>query len=129
MASSISLGSTVIPVGNRQFIVDNLPGNSEGFELALGCSPWDALVGRLFNLQLEISLDGINWQSWISFGVDGGQKLDSQGVPLTVWGLVGTWPGQTDQNGNRQKLRAVSLRVNLEVVQTFTCSSVSLRTV
>jgi len=133
MAASLNLGSTPVPAGERVFTIDNLPVNSDGFELRVGIGPsWLAAVGTLFSLKLEIALDGVNFREWFTTTVPGGPFLTKEGVQLAEWSLRGTWPGVHDGSANRMGrriLRGTDLRITLTVAQSFTASSVIFRTV
>jgi hypothetical protein len=130
VAQSISLGSTSFPQGTQQFLIDTLPANSAGFELTLGVGPtWESAVGRLFDLKIDISIDGSIFQPWISVSIDGGIVRNKAGVQQSTWTLRGSWPGENDGSGGRRVLRGAILRVTLIVAQAFTATSVNIRTV
>ena len=131
MSDTINLGVTPVAVGTQQFLIDGLPGNSVGFELIVGVGPtWTGAVGRLFNITLEIAIDGGPFQHWMGSGVDGGILRNKDGSERNFWSLSGTWPGESDgtQMG-RRVLRASDLRFTLDVQQAFTATSVVFRTV
>lgn len=133
MPASINLGATAVPTGSRQFLIDGLPGNSQGFELTAGLNAsWTGATGKLFDLTIEIALDGVNFVPWITGSVNGGPVLDKAGAAKSTWNMVGTWPGGHDGSANpfgRKVLRAASLRATLTVAQVFSITSLTLRTV
>jgi hypothetical protein len=134
MAASISLGVTVFPVGSRQFEVDSLPADSEGFELVLGIgAAWRATSpGPLARIDVEISLNGSTFQPWISVQPQGGDVRTPTGAQLTEWSMKGFWPGEHDGSANpfgRRKLRGLALRATVTVFQAFQAESVLLRTI
>jgi hypothetical protein len=130
MAASISLGPTSFPVGSWQFVIDSLPGDSEGFELVLGIgAAWRATSpGPLARIDVEISLDGSTFQPWISVQPQGGDVRTPTGAQLTEWSMKGFWPGEYDGSG-RRKLRGLALRATATVFQAFQAESVLLRTI
>ena len=131
MAATINRGVTQFPVGSQQFLIDNLPGNAEGFELVLGIgAAWRATSpGPLARLDVEIALDGSTFQHWITVQPQGGDVRTPTGAPLDAFSVRGLWPGENDDSGGRRKLRGLSLRATLTVFQAFQAESVLLRTI
>jgi hypothetical protein len=130
MPRQLHRNATPFTVGVSEFIIDGLLPNTTGFVLTMGRDPaWDAMVGPIFRLTIDIALDGVTYQPWITSGVDGGPVNDRNGNPLTTYTLGGSWPGEVDTDGSRKALRAVNLRATLNVMQDFTATSVDLYTV
>lgn len=130
MAQQISLGATSFPVGERQYTIDSLPANSEGFEMALGIgASWRSTSpGPLFTVVCEIALDGTTYVPWRTFTAQGGNVLTPTGAQLNTFYVASTWPGENDGSGGRRKLRGQSLRFSVTVHQAFTATSVDIRT-
>lgn len=131
MAQQISLNSTPFSVGQRQFDVDNLPADSEGFELSLGIgASWRATnPGPLFTVTISIALDGVNFQPWLNFTAQGGDVRTPIGTQLNTFYARGLWPGENNGSGKRRKLRALALHADISVHQAFTAESVLLRSI
>lgn len=130
MAQSIVLGSTSFSTGQRVFLIDGLPADSESFELVLGIGPnWRSKSGPLFTVFVEIATGGSGFQPWATFTAQGGNVLTPTGQQLDAFSIRATWPGENDGNGGRRKLRATDLRVTITVLQPFTAESVIFRTI
>jgi hypothetical protein len=143
MAQSIALGGTAVPAGTRVFTIDTLPANTSGFSLVLGRDASWLGAGKLFDLLLEFSQDGITFNKWLECGVNKGAALNKDGSTATTFRLSGTWPGAAKRGGqeptdaegynldaNGQRIRgaiaAASLRVTLTVPSTFTVASIAM---
>jgi hypothetical protein len=128
MARTFSRGYTAIPAGVRDWEIDGLPGNSEGFRFVMAPGPaWLAASGPLFTFDIKIALDGVNFQQWIHVEQPGGPVFDRLGNPSS-FKLSGKWPGENDGSGGRRKLRAANLRLTLNALQAFDCDSILLET-
>jgi hypothetical protein len=129
MAQSITLGPTPVPLGVTAFAIDSLPAGTDGFILVVGRNASWLVAGKLFDLLLEIALDGVNFQTWMKCTMNGGAAFDIQGNAVTTWRLSGKWPGENDGAGGRRVLYATDVRITLTTAQAFSITSLNLTAV
>jgi len=125
VAQAISLGVTAIPSGTRTFVINGLPLAKSGFVLTVGTDSSWLNVGHLFNLTLEVSLNGTTFSEWATFDVDT-PMFDKQDAPLSQWMVQGVWPGEADAQGIRQKLKITAVRVTLVIPAPFSIANLSM---